>query len=167
MVGRLSQWGMSFTLPTKTHVTLKDAELLAEHGPVHGQFQVSIDGVNPAIVDSMLGVPGSCMELLTSLNNMVQVGLNVQVNAVVTPLNIEGVEDLIRSIHAIGPRKMNLTNYGHSYYRHMDDLLLFFKLIGHPFSDYLGQGDGMFRLGGPGGSGCRSFPVVCGSKDFC
>ena len=52
------------------------------------------------------------------MKNMVKVGLNVQVNAVITPLNLIGVDDLVRKIRNIGARKINLTNYGRSFYRH-------------------------------------------------
>jgi radical SAM protein with 4Fe4S-binding SPASM domain len=119
-----SIFGMKYLLPTKTFVTRTRALQLAQLLANHGQIQISVDSFENDIADRMTGVRGYAKRARASIIHLISAGLSVQTNTVVTPLNISGIEKLIRQLRQLGVSRANITNYGRSHYRHNDDLFL-------------------------------------------
>ena len=119
-----------FMVSTKCRISLEDANMLADAGfnePINGirrSFQVSIDSPDPQIADYMTRSTGYLGRATESLLNLIEVGINPIVKAVLTPFNYQQAGDLIETFAELGVRSFRLANYGHSHYRHDNCLFL-------------------------------------------
>lgn len=120
----VSRYRMAFLLPTKTLVTRRRAGQLADLFSEVGEIQISIDSIDPDVAARMTRVGDYADRAKTSIANLRAAGLPVRTNTVITPLNVSGVEDLIRELHRLGVGRANITNYSRSHYRHDDGLFL-------------------------------------------
>jgi radical SAM protein with 4Fe4S-binding SPASM domain len=88
-------------------------------------IQFSIDSSDSKIVDLMVGVPQYHRRAFRALENLRQAGLTVRVNTVVTPINAGAVGQLLDYLGALGNvKRVSLTPYGRSSFRHNDELFL-------------------------------------------
>jgi radical SAM protein with 4Fe4S-binding SPASM domain len=87
--------------------------------------QVSLDSADPEIVDRMVGLQGYHARVFRVLENLRLAGLRVRVNAVLTPLNISTVGDLIVFLGELGNvARLSLATYGRSMFCHSDELFI-------------------------------------------
>lgn len=88
-------------------------------------IQVSIDAVNPAIIDTLMQRSGYGEKILDSLDYLGEAGIRVRTHTVLAPLNNHDVPALLTFL-AERPFvfKINVTCYGRTLYRHSDDLFV-------------------------------------------
>lgn len=113
---------MYINIPTKYPLSKEQVELLAKIGL--STIQISIDAVNPDLIDFMVGgMPGYGERILKTLEHLGEVGISVRTNTVLTPNNIHDATNLAshlaRMPHVF---KSNFTCYSRSLYQHDDAL---------------------------------------------
>ncbi len=115
--------GLYPSIPTKMPLTREAAVRLRSMGLK--TIQISIDAVNPVIIDKLMQRNGYGQKILNSLDDLGEAGIKVRTNTVLTPRNIHDVPALIRFL-AERPFvfKINITCYGRSLYRHNDALFI-------------------------------------------
>ncbi len=118
------RYQMSYLMPTKTLITRRRADELAPLLEGYGQLQVSVDSLEPAVADHLMGVRGYAERARATVRNLRAAGVPVRTNTVVTPYNLPGIEALVRELHELGVYRAHITNYYRSHYRHSDDLFL-------------------------------------------
>ncbi|MFW2440639.1 MAG: radical SAM protein [Arenicellales bacterium] len=118
------KYGMCYVLPTKTKITQKKAETLARSLSENGEIQISVDSFDPKIAEFMTQTPNYDQRAKDSIRNLINAGLPVRTNTVVTPFNFECLTDLIKALRNLGITRSHITNYNRTHYRHDDRLLL-------------------------------------------
>ena len=73
------------------------------------QIQVSIDAPIPEIADSMVGSPHYYYQITQSIPNLLQAGIRVRTNTVITNRNYKLVPELIRMLSDLGVSSMGLS----------------------------------------------------------
>lgn len=121
---RAVERGISFVLPTKTFISKKIAGQMAEIGMQKVWNQISLDGISPATLKKMVGIDGYDQIAFDSIRNMIEAGLKVRVNIVITPINYLEVPALARKLSGMGVKRIGFAGYGRTHYRHSDDLFL-------------------------------------------
>lgn len=109
-------WGTS----TKAHLTKDEARRLKEIGLP--EIQVSLDSFQPRIADKLMGVNGAFDEVIDTINNLQEAGLNVTTKTTITSLNILDVPELFVNFVNIGIKHLRFSYYYHSANRHSDYL---------------------------------------------
>lgn len=109
-------WGTS----TKSYITKEQAVKLAEIGLP--EIQVSLDSFNPQIADKMMGVKGSFNEVLETIKNLQEAGLEVTTKTTITSLNIFGIPELFVNFINMGIKHIRFAYYYISANRHGDFL---------------------------------------------
>lgn len=127
----VARYNMKYLLPTKTLVTRPRAETLAHLMSDYGRIQISLDSLDAEIACQMTGVRNYAERAVTSIRNLLAVGLQVQTNTVATPLNLSGVERLVRELRQMGVARANITNYARTHHRHQDRLFLSLAQMEH------------------------------------
>jgi len=112
-------------LATKSRLSKKTVAALASAG-LH-YFQVSLDSAEPEIVDFLTGSQGYLGDAENNLRLLTEYGFNININAVITPYNIQGVYELIDMLAHYNVVRVSLSPYGRSHFRHRDDLFLSVK----------------------------------------
>lgn len=127
--------GLYPSIPTKMPLSRDKALRLRSMGLK--TIQVSIDAVNPAIIDTLMQRSGYGKNILDSIDYLGEAGIKVRTNTVLTPLNIHDVPALLNFL-AERPFvfKINVTCYGRTLYRHSDDLFVGGETLGD-FEDQL------------------------------
>ena len=118
-------YGIGVDVPTKTPLGERAIARLIEFP--HVRIQFSIDGVNPEINDRLVGVKGHTDRMIKTLQTARNSGLVFSVNTVLTPLNYrQGAEMVPFLMDHFGDhvRRISLSPYGRSIYRHRDELFL-------------------------------------------
>ncbi|MCX6238431.1 MAG: radical SAM protein [Bacteroidia bacterium] len=121
---RAIEKGFLFILPTKTFVSKKLAGQMAEISMQKVWTQISLDAISPVTLKKMVGIDGYDQIASESISNLVEAGLKVRVNIVITPLNYFEVSDLARRLSEMGVKRIGFAGYGRSHYRHNDELFL-------------------------------------------
>ncbi|QWU16739.1 radical SAM additional 4Fe4S-binding SPASM domain-containing protein [Paenibacillus sophorae] len=113
--------GMYLNIPTKYPLSRSMAQRLAATGL--STIQVSIDALNPEIIDRLMGLTGYGEKILQTLDYLGEAGIKVRTNTVLTPINIKDAVSLARYLmEKPYVLKSNFTCYGRSLYRHDDSL---------------------------------------------
>lgn len=113
--------GMYLNIPTKYPLSRSQVQRLAATGL--STIQISIDSLDPEIIDRLMGVAGYGGKILQTLNFLGEAGIKVRTNTVLTPVNVREAISLARYL-AEKPYVFmsNFTCYGRSLYRHDDSL---------------------------------------------
>lgn len=111
VVERLSSAGTSVILNTNGwFVDDRTADRLgANDGLI---VVVSVDGVTPEEHDHARGVAGSWFRAVSAVDRLIQRGVAVRVNHVVTPDNLDRVEDFMEAMWGLGVRSLRVTAVG-------------------------------------------------------
>jgi len=105
---------------TKARVSKGTATRLAHAGlPV---MQVSIDACDKAIQDDLCQCEGSYEDITHSIAALVESGIGVYTNTVVTAMNVDHIPDLVAFLKSQGVMNCQLTPYARSLGRHSDSL---------------------------------------------
>ncbi|MBR0133600.1 MAG: radical SAM protein [Lachnospiraceae bacterium] len=107
-------------ISTKTLITKERAEKLKNIGLA--EMQVSIDSVDRSIADKMMGVKGSYDDVMQTIRNLMNAGIEPTVKAVITSLNIEGIPEYFETMFNMGIRYIRTSYYYRSANRHSDVL---------------------------------------------
>lgn len=110
------EWGTS----TKAFVSKEDAKMLKCIGLP--EIQVSIDSFNPITADKMMGVKGAFEEVIQTINNLNEVGINVTAKATITSINIYDIPELFIKLIDMGIKYIRSSYYYISANRHDDYL---------------------------------------------
>jgi radical SAM protein with 4Fe4S-binding SPASM domain len=102
-------------LPEGTVARLRDAGV--------EEMQVSVDTPDLEAADAMVGHPNYLQGALRNIECLQRHGIAVKINTVVTRRNVRDVSRLIRMLAAQGVRKISLSGYLRSFWKHDDDLL--------------------------------------------
>lgn len=124
LIAKAAAYRMAFILPTKSLVSPQKARAIAANLGPYGQVQISIDSFRPEVAAKMTRVPDYAATARTSIRNLVNEGVPVRTNTVVTPLNLEGIEKFVNELHDLGVHRAHFTNYYRTHYRHNDALFL-------------------------------------------
>jgi radical SAM protein with 4Fe4S-binding SPASM domain len=74
-------------------------------------IQLSLDTVDETVHDRLSGAPGSLPRVRTAIHELVAAGIEVFVKSVITPMNADGVPDLIDRCHEWGVRRLTLDRF--------------------------------------------------------
>ncbi|MGE4568188.1 MAG: SPASM domain-containing protein, partial [Bacteroidales bacterium] len=113
-----------FVLPSKLFISKSLAKTMADIGMSRAWNQVSIDAYTDATAFKMVGVHNYATRTFSSIVNMVEVGLQVRANCVLTPVNFREVVGLVKKLDSLGVKKISIAAYGRSHYRHNDNFFL-------------------------------------------
>lgn len=115
LVREASTRGIRVHMVTKFQMRRAQAEALAEAGLHH--ITISLDDLRPAIARRLTGAQDYPAEALASIESSLEAGLNLEVNAVATALNIDGLASLARHLEAIGCPKLSISAMQTPYFR--------------------------------------------------
>ncbi|CAB5161594.1 hypothetical protein D3OALGA1CA_5089 [Olavius algarvensis associated proteobacterium Delta 3] len=117
--------GIQTEVPTKCFLSENQLACIRELSSVSLQF--SLDCLDEAINDWLIGREGGTARILESLRKTTKMGLSFAINSVITPYNYNKMDDLLRyllSEYGSNVRRISLTPYGKSLYRHDDKFCL-------------------------------------------
>ena len=109
-------WGTS----TKSFISLSEAEKLKAIGLK--EMQVSLDSLNPNTADKLMGVKGAYDEVISTINNLMTVGITVVTKATITSQNIYDIPFLFVKLIDMGIKHLRFSYYYISANRHKDML---------------------------------------------
>lgn len=113
--------GMYANIPTKYPLSSSQVERLSRLGL--STIQISIDALNPDVIDTMVARHGYGKKILQTLGYLGEAGIRVRTNTVLTPYNIRDAPDLARYLAEKSyVFKCNFTCYVRSHYRHDDSM---------------------------------------------
>ncbi len=124
LLQKLIEKGFLFVIPSKSFISKELAQRMADIGMRKAWNQISIDAVSNDIAKKMVGVENYAELAFESIQNMIEAGLNVRANCVMTPINCSEALELVKKLDELGVKKISIAGYGRSYYRHNDDLFL-------------------------------------------
>ncbi len=119
-----------FFISTKCYVDDNFSRMLFENGysknikNTQRDFQVSIDSINPRVAEYLTNKKGYLQIATESVKNLIKNNIEVKVKTVLTPLNSNEPEEIIKYFHGLGVKKFQFVYYGRSYYNHKDFLFL-------------------------------------------
>ncbi len=121
-----------FYISTKCRITPAVAERLARMGVGRGDLpphlvrplQVSVDSADPVIAGKLVGRSGYLQRAVDSVTNAVAAGMSPRVKGVLTSLNPDAAEGVVRLFYDLGVRDFQFVQYGLSHYRPREDLFL-------------------------------------------
>ena len=88
-------------------------------------LQISIDALNPTILDAIVGVLGYHEKIFQTLRDLSDIGTPVRTNSVLMPFNIKDSVNLIEFLAGLGNvYRIQLTPYTRSLYRHDDSMFV-------------------------------------------
>ena len=122
VVLRMLTRGITPQLATKSRLSENTVAAFTSAGLQY--FQVSVDSAEPEIADFLTGSQGYLSDAENNLRLLTAYGLKINVNAVITPYNIQGVNELIDMLAHYNVVRIALSPYGRSHFRHRDDLFL-------------------------------------------
>lgn len=104
--------GIKVATATKSHISKSLANKLFRLGIQ--RIQYSLDSADPTIADSLTRSPGFFQQAVDSIGNLVDAGIKVYVNAVMTNRNVRGVHDLLELLRRLGVCEVFLAQCGFS-----------------------------------------------------
>ncbi len=107
---------------TSTKLALPEETIARLRGAGLEEMQVSIDTANAGTADRIVGHRNYLRGALRNIELLQRYGIAVIVNTVVTSHNVREVPDLIGLLAARGVRRVSLTPYIRSQWKHNDDL---------------------------------------------
>ena len=88
-------------------------------------LQISIDALNPTLLDTIVGVDGYHKKIIQTLRDLSDAGIPVRTNSVLMPCNIKDSVNLIEFLAGLGNvYRIQITPYTKSLYRHDDSMFL-------------------------------------------
>ncbi|AMQ18836.1 hypothetical protein A0127_06435 [Thermococcus peptonophilus] len=96
-------------ISTKYPVSRKKSEQLKKAGIK--EIQVSLDSFIPDIEDELVGVPGMFYKLIRSIENLIEAGIEVWVNTVLTSKNIYEFPKFVRFLNKLGVKRVTPSLY--------------------------------------------------------
>jgi radical SAM protein with 4Fe4S-binding SPASM domain len=120
LIGYLVRHGVAVKASTKLALPADVVRRLAEAGLE--EMQVSIDTPDAAAADRLVGRRRYLAGALRNVELLRRHGIEPKVNTVVTSRNVRDVPQLIRLVAARGVRKVTLSGYLRSFWKHADDL---------------------------------------------
>jgi radical SAM protein with 4Fe4S-binding SPASM domain len=88
-------------------------------------LQISIDALDPTILDAIVGVSGHHQKIFQTLRDLSDTGIPVRTNSVLMPCNIKDSANLIEFLAGLGNvYRIQMTPYTRSLYRHDDSMFL-------------------------------------------
>ncbi len=122
----------TFFVSTKSLINRYNAERMYEMGI--GRYdvprrlirpvQVSIDSADAAVAAMMVRSPGHLQRASETISNLVQAGISPRVKAVLTAVNADAAEGIVRHFSALGATKFHFVQYHRSQFNHDDRLFL-------------------------------------------
>jgi radical SAM protein with 4Fe4S-binding SPASM domain len=119
---RIHENGLNVYISTKTYISPDTAIKLKNTGLA--TMQISIDTVSDDIAFAMVGRENYATNALKSMKNLMDVGIKVRSNCVITSHNALFIEDLLATLVSMNIEKISLTSYGRSMYHHKDSNFL-------------------------------------------
>ncbi len=116
----VSEFSGEWSLSTKSYVSSEKAKQLKKAGL--DEIQVSLDSFVPENADRMLGVKGAFEEIIETIKNFQNAGVEVSLKAVVTSVNINDIPDFFMKAAEIGVKTVRNSFYYSSGNRHSDML---------------------------------------------
>jgi len=113
--------GVFVTLSTKLSLSEGTVADLEDAGVE--EMQVSVDTPDAEAADRMVGHPNYLQGAFRNIERLQRHGIGVKTNTVVTRRNVRDVPRLIRLLAGRGVRKISLSGYLRSSWKHDDDLL--------------------------------------------
>lgn len=86
------------------------------------QLQISLDSLDDAIQESMTGREDYSSQMVIVLENLIRSGFEVNINTVITSLNIESIPNLLIKLDQIGVKQCTLSPYTNNLWRSVDEL---------------------------------------------
>lgn len=105
-------------ISTKSLVSKGTARALSEAGIKI--MQVSIDAPNKEVADFLTHSNGAFEQTVQSIKNLIEAGIKVTTNTVVTSYNVLLIPSLVYFLNDLGVRKVKLAQYVRSYYAEYD-----------------------------------------------
>lgn len=115
-IKKVLEVGCECFVSTKQYVTEEKAKEIKKSG-LH-TIQVSLDSCDEEVVDRMIGCRGGFQEVVQSIRNLRNAGVEVIVKAVITSINIRQIPGLIEYCITLGVKKITFNLYGMSCGRH-------------------------------------------------
>jgi radical SAM protein with 4Fe4S-binding SPASM domain len=109
-------------LSTKEYLSNYTVEKLRDIGLT--RIQLSIDSAVPEIADFLTGSNGYFLRMAELIDCLQEHNIEVTINTVATPYNVYTIPHLARWLLGKNIRKIRISQYGRSIYRHSDDLFL-------------------------------------------
>lgn len=121
-----------FFISTKSFLSKYDADRLFEMGIglrdvpdwTARPLQISIDSADPEIMSELVRSPGYLGRAEETVDNLFNAGIAPRVKAVLTSLNADAMEGIVRRFYERGVTEFNFAQYTRSLYRHDDRLFL-------------------------------------------
>lgn len=108
-------------LATKSLVTKEKAKQLKDAGLT--AMQVSIDAPSADVADFLTDSPGTFKQSVASIENLLEAGIKVSTNTVITAYNVLLIPELVRLLSRLGVKQMRNSQFGRSFYKdYQDDL---------------------------------------------
>ena len=122
-ISLLTQAGIQPLTATKSRVSKEVARRLKEAGLQ--RIQVSIDAASYGLGDLMTGSPGAFESAIESIRNLLDAGMTVRSNCVMTRVNVGQAPALVNLLLGMGVDTISLTGFGRSLYvdPNLNDLL--------------------------------------------
>lgn len=98
LMEKLYELGLEVNLPTKYPLSREDVRRLKDIGLK--TIQISIDAINPKVLDKVVGLKGYGEKLLKTLDYLEEAGIGVRTNTVITSYTLGEVSDLMRFLAA-------------------------------------------------------------------
>jgi len=115
--------GMTIDIPTKLGLGYEEELRLKSLGI--DLVQISLDAVDPEILEEMVGVKNYQRKIFRVCENLRKAGIKIRTNTVLTPRNIHAVGPLIDFLGNLGNVvQVSLTPYGRSLFCHSDELFI-------------------------------------------
>lgn len=111
---------MVVNIATKKRFTYEEVLKLKQTGIT--DIQVSLDTIDNDISEYLTGIKNFAYDMLTSIKILIDNGINVTVNSVITRYNIDSIPNLIKYLNSIGVYRQFLTPYLRTLGRHSDNL---------------------------------------------
>lgn len=121
-----------FLLSTKGNLSKDDAERLAslnigrKDSPpyLYRPIQISIDSVDECTASALVGRGNYFSHASKTVKNLLDAGISPRIKGVLTSVNGEAPEELVRHFADLGVTDFQFAQYGRSKYRHDDSLFL-------------------------------------------
>lgn len=88
------------------------------------ELQFSVDSSDPVIADRLVGRSNYLRRAIQSIENCVAEGLKPRVKCVLTSLNPDAAEGIVKLFEPLGVHDFQFVQYGRTHYRHNDELFL-------------------------------------------
>lgn len=120
LLKKIKECGFSIQIPTKKLLSYEELKKLKEIG--YNFFQLSIDTLEPELLDRVVGVKGYHEKLPMFLKNVKELNFKLAIVCVVTSWNIKSIPHLIESLcKEEFVISIVCTQYGRSQFRHRDE----------------------------------------------